>query len=136
MSERLCKNLLGEDVYKHLTENTTDETELNNIIYELYYELLANPTHNKQTIQKNIQKIIQDKSYGFGHHLFDGTRRNQEEQDGFIENPFDVADGIFTCGKCGGTRTYSYSKQVRSCDEGMSVFVTCVKCKHKWMHSG
>ena len=48
----------------------------------------------------------------------------------------DSLDEHLGFGKCGGTKTYSYAKQVRSCDEGMSVFVTCVMCKNKWMHSG
>ena len=106
------------------------EEERLNIMYEMLYEESKGADKNK------ISQMLKDKAYGFGHSLFDETRKKQEEQDGFIENPFEVAEGIFTCGKCGGTRTYSYAKQVRSCDEGMSVFVTCVKCKHKWMHSG
>lgn len=124
--EKLCVTFLGKDVYQQLAKSTNDDHKLKNIIYEL---LTVKDT-------SAIQQIIKDRTYGFGHAMFDETRKNQEEQDGFIQNPFDVAEGIFKCGKCGGTRTYSYSKQVRSCDEGMSVFVTCVKCKNKWMHSG
>ena len=120
------EKLVGRDIYQQLKKNTRDEQELKNIIYELL--TVEDPS--------TIHQIIERRAYGFGHAMFDETRKNQEEQDGFIENPFDVAEGIFKCGKCGGTRTYSYSKQVRSCDEGMSVFVTCVKCKNKWMHSG
>lgn len=122
-----AKTLLGDDIYACLMADGHIEP---NIIYELCYELQMGKT------KEEIINMIKNKAYGFGHTLFDETRKKQEEQDGFIENPFDVAEGIFKCSKCGGTRTYSYSKQVRSCDEGMNVFVTCVKCKNKWMHSG
>jgi len=128
MSEKLCIDLLGDSIYKQILSITADKAEINAIIYELHYEL--------GIFKKDIGRILQEKEYGFGHLAFDETRKKQEEQDGFIENPFEVAEGIFTCGKCGGTKTYSYAKQVRSCDEGMNVFVTCVRCKNKWMHSG
>ena len=130
MTEKVSK-LLGHDITKQLIDCIGEsESDFKNVAYELYYEMQQGKT------KKDILEIIKMKTYGFGHVLFDDTRKKQDEQDGFIEHPFDVAEGIFKCVKCEGTKTYSYSKQVRSCDEGMSVFVTCVKCKHKWMHSG
>ena len=129
MAAKICSDLIGTLACQQLLAEY-DTAAITNIAYELHYEKSVGKTST------DLARIVRDKQFGFGHALFDDTRKIQEEQDGFIENPFDVADGIFTCGKCGGTRTYSYAKQVRSCDEGMSMFVTCVKCKNKWMHSG
>ena len=39
---------------------------------------------------------------------------------------------LYTCHKCGSKDIQSVSKQVRSCDEGTSVFNTCFGCKNKW----
>lgn len=36
------------------------------------------------------------------------------------------------CGKCGSTDVNVEARQVRSGDEGMSVFATCRKCGHNW----
>lgn len=86
--------------------------------------------------QHKLKKIIRDGAYGFGHPCFSEFAKIKKEQDEFMQKPFEVEEGIFTCTACGSKKTLSYAKQVRSCDEGMSVFVTCIKCKNSWQHSG
>lgn len=39
---------------------------------------------------------------------------------------------MFRCGKCKQRKTMYYQKQIRSADEPMTTFVTCVVCGHKW----
>ena len=36
-----------------------------------------------------------------------------------------------TCPKCGNAKAYYEAKQMRSADEGQTVFFECTKCKHK-----
>ena len=55
-----------------------------------------------------------------------------QEQDDFLENPFEIEDGVIQCNKCGSKRTYSYTKQTRSGDEATTVFSVCAKCGAKW----
>lgn len=86
--------------------------------------------------ESRLRHILKHKKYGFGNTCFDKFAQIKREQDEFIEKPFEVEEGIFTCRACGSKKTLSYAKQVRSCDEGMSVFVTCIKCKESWQHSG
>ncbi|OQO09421.1 hypothetical protein B0A48_04819 [Cryoendolithus antarcticus] len=45
------------------------------------------------------------------------------QQDALIDVP---------CEKCGNPQTRYYTRQLRSADEGSTVFYTCVKCGHKW----
>mmetsp|Transcript_51095 Transcript_51095/g.119627 ORF Transcript_51095/g.119627 Transcript_51095/m.119627 type:complete len:397 (-) Transcript_51095:4-1194(-) len=40
--------------------------------------------------------------------------------------------GMFTCGKCKGTRTTYFQMQTRSSDEPMTTFVTCLGCGNRW----
>mmetsp|Transcript_50199 Transcript_50199/g.92739 ORF Transcript_50199/g.92739 Transcript_50199/m.92739 type:complete len:328 (+) Transcript_50199:68-1051(+) len=40
--------------------------------------------------------------------------------------------GMFTCGKCKGTRTTYFQMQTRSSDEPMTTFVTCLTCGNRW----
>jgi transcription elongation factor S-II len=40
--------------------------------------------------------------------------------------------GMFTCGKCKGTKTTYFQMQTRSSDEPMTTFVTCVTCNNRW----
>ena len=42
------------------------------------------------------------------------------------------ASGMFSCGKCKGSKTTYFQMQTRSADEPMTTFVTCLVCKNKW----
>lgn len=42
---------------------------------------------------------------------------------------------LFTCGRCGSTKTTSTQKQTRSADEPMTVFVLCLNCGNRWKFS-
>ncbi len=50
------------------------------------------------------------------------------------KNKMKAISGVFTCPKCGGSRTTQAEKQTRSADEPMTVFVRCLAagCGHKW----
>lgn len=37
-----------------------------------------------------------------------------------------------TCDKCGGDEVRFYTQQLRSADEGSTVFYTCQTCGNKW----
>lgn len=37
-----------------------------------------------------------------------------------------------TCDKCGHTKATFYTLQLRSVDEGQTVFYECLGCGHKW----
>lgn len=43
--------------------------------------------------------------------------------------------GMFTCGKCKGTKTTYFQMQTRSSDEPMTTFVTCLTCNNRWKFS-
>lgn len=45
----------------------------------------------------------------------------------------DLAQGdMFECPKCHKRKTTFYEMQTRSADEPMTVFITCINCKHRW----
>lgn len=46
-----------------------------------------------------------------------------------IENAAEVDE---ECEKCGHGRALFTTMQLRSVDEGQTVFYTCMKCEHKW----
>ena len=39
---------------------------------------------------------------------------------------------MFKCGKCKKRKCTYYQLQIRSSDEPMTTFITCVNCNHKW----
>lgn len=85
---------------------------------------------------KTILSSIKAKKVGWEHEEFEEIRIKQEEQDGYVINPFEVEEGIVTCPSCGSKRTISFPVQTRSCDEGTSISSSCVECKHSWIASG
>jgi DNA-directed RNA polymerase subunit M/transcription elongation factor TFIIS len=108
------KNILTTNI-KYMT--TISETK--RILYQKKYDELKKQNDNND-------------KHGWNHPCYVELKYNTDEINSFIENPIDVQEGIFTCNKCSSKRTYSYSKQTRSSDEPLSVFVTCAQCEHKW----
>lgn len=79
----------------------------------------------------DLLKSIKSNNIGFESEYFKTVRDTLDEQQNFIENPFEVDEGVLEC-KCGSRKTISFSKQVRSGDEGTTVFAKCVDCGATW----
>ena len=69
----------------------------------------------------------------FEHPVFDSARekmkrfiKQTEKSQKALENSF------YTCFKYGSNNVFSVAKQVRSADEGTSVFNECRDCHNKW----
>jgi len=52
--------------------------------------------------------------------------------DAQLAQPMVSESGMFTCSRCGQSKTTFYQMQTRSADEPMTVFITCVNCGKKW----
>ena len=51
-----------------------------------------------------------------------------------LQSTIEAEEGVYQCPKpeCGGYRTLSRDKQVRSADEPMTTFVRCLDCGQRW----
>ena len=78
-----------------------------------------------------ILQILKSRQVGFDSDEFSHVRASIKEQQSFLENPFEVDEGVLEC-KCGSRRTISFSKQIRCGDEGTTVFAKCVDCGKTW----
>ena len=119
-----------------------NEQELEKIYIQNMYQVVGDIQNGLNL--KDILSNIKQGKLGWRHSAYNEIQNRIDEQDGFIENPFQVEEGIFQCksidkksGKiCGSKRVFSYTRQVRSSDEPMSVYSTCVQCGSKWVYSG
>lgn len=134
--KKTLKTVLNIDKNIEIIEKTIygiagdDENKYKSIIYDVVGDIIS-----KRNL-KDILKSVKDMKIGWEHTSFDNIKFRQKEQDEFIVNPFQVEEGALECKKCGSKRTFSYSKQVRSCDEPMTTFAQCIACKSKWTYSG
>ncbi len=102
------------------------EKDIDNVLYDIYGQYLAKVP--KEKIEEDIRsKTLQWSSSAWKEHKF-----AQEELDEFISNPPNVEEGVMKCQKCGSSRTFSSSKQVRSADEGFTTFCRCAQCGANW----
>ena len=115
-------------------------------IYEAAVKIDNNNTQNPYQdicmdvitmIRKGIKlnTILQKLKTGnlmYESELFNDVRESLSEQQNFLENPFEVDEGVIEC-KCGSRRTISFSKQTRCGDEGTTVFAKCVDCGKSWI---
>ena len=118
-------------------EITFDETYFRKLYQIIGDIILKVPI---KTIIQNIETFKVD----WDHPTFKENADRIAEQNDFIQNPFEVEEGVFQCkaiisttGKvCGSRRVFSYTKQDRSSDEGTSVYAQCFACKTKWRERG
>jgi len=117
-------------IEKNIHERWTEPENYKDVLYECIYLL----TLGEKTA--DVLKQIKTGKMGWNNPDFDVVAFQQKEQDDFTISPFQVEEGVLKCPKCGGCKSFSYSKQTRSADEPMTTFATCVACKHKWTYSG
>ena len=69
----------------------------------------------------------------FQHPVFDSAREKVNRVIKQLEKPQEaLEDLLYTCFKFGSNKIFSIAKQVRSADEGTSVFNECRDYHNKW----
>ena len=114
---------------KYIYEKSSEEELYLSNIYQLIEDL-----SNGISLKKILNDIKND-NLNWNHLFFTSMINDELEQDNFIENPFEIEEGVLEC-KCGSKRVFSYQKQSRSADEPMSTYANCVACGNKWCYSG
>jgi len=120
---------------KNLESCIHSYSKVNNIDeLDVIYEICSLHSYNKSNghdSQKTIDMIMEGK-IGLQHPSFQDVAKRIGEMDHFMDKPFEVVEGVNSCGKCSSQRTLSYSRQTRGGDEGMTVYVFCIDCKFRY----
>lgn len=143
---------LGHQALGTVLKQTKNVKIIERYIFENSEYETSNEEELEVTYKQNVYQVVSDimekiplnqilsntkgRKLGWRHTNFDQLYILMEEQDSFIENPFEVAEGALECTKCKSKRVYYYQKQCRGSDEPMTTFATCVKCGNKWTYSG
>lgn len=116
-------------IEKNVYDRSLTEYDYKRNLYQTIGDIV-----NKKKLKDIVESIKHDR-IGWRHSSFDFAKSQLDEQDDFIQNPFQVEEGVIDC-RCGSKRVFSYSKQSRSADEPMTTYAHCVECNSKWQYSG
>ena len=69
----------------------------------------------------------------YKHSIYDSAREKVTRAVEQLEKPRQAfSNSLYTCFKCGSNNVFSVARQVRSADEGTSVFNECREFHNKW----
>ena len=132
--EALSKVLLNQKnvkiLEKEIFKNYPEENDYLRAVYQCTNDIFL------KVKLTDILQNIREQRYGFNHPSFDKIKIIKQEEEDYLENPIEVVEGVLECFKCKSKKVFSFSKQVRSADEPMSTFATCISCGNKWVYSG
>jgi len=102
--------------------------EYREVYVDLFMEL-----HALHTAKDPMSYFIQDQ-IGWTSPLFNDHVEKERIDIVNLTKPMEVEDGIYTCPKCKGNKTFFYSRQMRSADEPMTTIITCANtdCQYRW----
>lgn len=137
---KTCQNIFGtflekkdaqrieKNIFKQIQLLQADEDTYKWVIYQYIGFILSNPSQYKAYLGE-----IKTGKIGWKSATYDNAKKSLEERDSYTENPFEVSEGVVECSKCGSTKTFSFQKQLRSGDEGMTTFFKCMEpgCRTK-----
>ena len=129
----LLTNLISEE-HLLILEPYINKAYLNVEKYYTYDEFLYEIIGYYYKCNKNLNNLLTllyKEQVGFNHPVYDTYKLKEIEEDNFITKPFEVEEGVMEC-KCGSKKTISFQRQVRSSDEGFTIFCQCVECGNKW----
>jgi len=136
---------LEKGIYNYSLKEATNKKVLkkwNNptfiLIYIVHFKTILNNL-NKDIIENIQNKTIKPQQVAFMTH----QELLPSKWDKLIEiksirdkHKFDInieaATDTFTCRKCKGNRCTYYQQQVRSADEPMTIYVSCIDCGNRW----
>lgn len=124
LQDKSC-TLLGKKIAREIRKKTLTEND----IYQVYGTLL-------QSGEKETLALLATNKIGRESPMYDTVREQILEQENYLINPVEVAEGVTSCPKCGSNKTFSAQKQTRGSDEPMTTFSRCVKCHYNWSYSG
>lgn len=129
------KKIIYDVINKMSSETGEEEIWLKSQVEE---DLESMNNKNTEIINIYINDVIMNNKLGWDHSVFTIMKQKEHEQDNYIQNPYEVEEGVIQCTnqKCGSFKVFSRSAQTRSADEPTTTFAECTQCKNKWSQNG
>lgn len=127
-----------EEIVELLKKRTTSEKNINIFLkYLLHIEKQAQIDYIGMILDTEIplKDILSDLKEGkVGYELCAYKDLKEKKDMEYIREtePSEVVEGLHKCYKCKNKKVSTYSVQLRSADEPMTHFFTCIVCGNKW----
>ena len=122
-------------IYNYIIDYCTNEgiqIDWNNYLFKhLYVSKFFEIVQFLQSDPRRADYIIKNKRSKDVCDLSDANFTLDSPQEA-LKIETEIEEGLFKCPKCKSKRTTYYSVQLRSSDEPMTNFITCVNCKNRW----
>lgn len=122
-NEKNC-SVLEKNIYKRSTPET--------FFWHVYQIIGAICT----TSLPDALKTVKEGQLGWQAQIYKSVASKIAEFDEYLVHPFEIADGVVECIKCGSRKTWSVQKQTRASDEPMTTFSKCMQCGKAWRDGG
>jgi len=117
-------NLLIPSIYKDKLNSITKYIDKKS---HLYVNKLYNMIMNKDI---NLQMVAFMQPHEIDEDKWIEILKTHTLRDYYKENI--ASTDLYQCRNCGESKTQAVQVQTRSCDEPMTIFITCLVCKNRW----
>ncbi len=149
LGEKFNNEKHGTNLEKGIFNYTLKEAEQRKIVkkWDNKHFVLIYQSHLRSILQNLSKKLIEEVNDGslqahkiafMNHQELDYDRwkefidaKSKRDKNKFETNMAASTD-TFTCRKCKGKKCTYYLQQVRSSDEPMTCYVTCLDCNNRW----
>jgi transcription elongation factor S-II len=80
----------------------------------------------------DLKDICYLQPYEINPEVWESSFAKYNEKEALWLKKQEVVEGAYTCSKCKTNHTTYYALQIRSADEPMTIFVTCLTCGKRW----
>ncbi len=105
------------------------QSHLRSILKNLSDKLIAEVNDGSLQVHKIAFMNHQELDYGRWRELIDAKSKRDKNK---FETTMAASTDTFTCRKCKGKNCTFYLQQVRSSDEPMTCYVTCLDCSNRF----
>lgn len=88
--------------------------------------------NNEFSIEYLCSKMTSEEMFPEAYESYYEEQRKEKEIEEKFKKQLQNLTGAFKCGKCKTWKTIYEQKQIRSADEPMHTFVTCLNCDNRW----
>lgn len=137
---------IEKSIFNYTVESATKKGILkkweNSFFVHIYIDRLRSIFNNlkdKCLVDKIVEGVIPPQSVGFLTHqqLFPEKwrllleKKMKRDESKFVTN-IQASTDMYACKRCKSRKCVYYEQQVRSADESMTVFITCLDCGKQW----